>query len=192
VLDIDGRPMTFAVARLWAVIEHPASGRRMLPMTVDVQDDGTFKCDRLIAGVGYRINILGDDHATWLGDPIMVRPGENQNLGEIRVPRADQQASGVVVDARGRGIGWATVGFERDSGRDKTSPPTGCHWFVESDAHGRFRLSGLPRGTIKLIAFRRTGGDRSVRQKIHVEARAGATDVKIVLPDVDERLRGVE
>ncbi len=192
VLDIDGRPTTFAVARLWAVIEYPTSGRRMLPTTVDVQDDGTFKCGRLIAGVSYRINILDDDHVTWLGDPIRARPGDIQNLGEIRLPCADQQASGVVVDARGRGVGWATVGFERDSGRDKTSPPTGSHWFLETDGHGRFRLSGLPTGTINLLAYRRRDGDRSDRQTIHVQAHAGATDVRIVLPDIDDRLRGVE
>jgi hypothetical protein len=192
VLDVGGRPMTFAVARLWVVVEYPASGRQIAPRTIDVQEDGTFDCDRLIAGVSYRINNLGDDHATWLGDSIKVRPGAVQDLGEIKLPWADQQVRGVVVDARGRGIGGATVGYERDPRPDKINPPMGCHWFQQTDAHGRFRLSGLPRGTIKLLAYRRVEGNHSVLQKIHVQARAGATDVRIVLPDVDDRLQGIE
>ncbi len=79
--------------------------------------------------------------------------------------------------------------YERNERRDEISPPQGCHWFRQTDARGRFRLSGLPRGAIKLVAYRPEG---RVRHMIHLQARAGATDVRIVLPDVDEQLRGIE
>jgi RNA polymerase sigma factor (sigma-70 family) len=190
VVDDDGRPIDYAVVRLYAEIGLPDSAKSRL-ISVDVRGDGTFMFDRLIAGLSYRINILGDEHATWLGDTTAAIPRGSQNLGEIRLPRADQFLSGVVVDARGQAINGATVGYERDPPRDEIFLPQGCHWFRQTDADGRFRLSGLPRGTIKLVAFRPTEG-RSKRHMIHTQARAGETDVKIVVPDVDERLRGIE
>jgi hypothetical protein len=191
VLDDDGAPMTYAVVRLYADIEYPASASSGLPISVEVQGDGTFCFDRLIAGVGYHLNILGDGHAVQHHLSVRARPGESQSLPEIRLPWADQFVSGIVIDARGHGISGATVGYERERRRDDISPPSGCHWFQQTDAYGRFRLSGLPRGTIKLLAHRPTEG-RSVRQMIRVQARAGAMDVRIVVPDVDERLRGIE
>jgi hypothetical protein len=191
VLDDDGRPMKFAVARVWADIDYPASGRGMLPTTVDVQDNGTFTFDRLIAGVSYSINILADGHATWLGDSARATPGDAQTVGEIRLPWADQQIRGWVVDARGQTITGATAAYERDPPQDKICPPQGCHWVHQTDAYGRFRLSGLPRGRIKLLASASADG-HSAERTVHVEALAGARDLRIVLPDVDERLRGIE
>ena len=191
-LGDDGKPMDFATVRLYADVEFPESGHSRSLITADVRDDGTFRFDRMIAGVSYHINILGDGHATWIGKRRKAVPGDIQNVGEIRLPWADQQMRGLVVDARGQMIVGATVGYERDPPRDEIHPPSGRHWFNQTNDYGAFRLSGLPRGTIKLIAYRRAEGDRLLRQKIRVEARAGATDVRIVLPDVDDRLRGIE
>ncbi len=189
VVGDDGNPVAFATVRLYAEVESP--DYNMPLVKVDVRDDGSFKFDRLIAGVSYHINIVGDDHATWIGETTKAQPGSTQNVGVIRLPWADQQLRGLVVDARGQMIVGATVGYERGASQDEMHPPSGRHWVYRTNDYGAFRLSGLPRGPIKLFVRRPIGGG-SARELIHVEAHAGATDVRIVLPDLDDRLRGVE
>jgi hypothetical protein len=90
----------------------------------------------------------------------MADPGDIQNLGKIRLPWSDRQLRGLVLDARGQPIAGAIDGYERDPPRDENHSPSGSRWFHQTSAHGGFRLSGFPRGTIKLIAYRRAPGNR--------------------------------
>jgi hypothetical protein len=58
----------------------------------------------------------------------------------------------------------------------------------------KFHLIRLPRGPLKLTAHRKSQGtDRSIRTMVSADAQAGqSNEVRIVLPDANERLRGIE
>ena len=70
------------------------------------------------------------------------------------MPWADQSLSGVVVDPRGQGIGGVQVGYERRPTARQNQSATGLPLVRQTDAQGRFRVTGLPRGAITL-ALRR-------------------------------------
>jgi hypothetical protein len=54
----------------------------------------------------------------------------------------------------------------------------------------------LPRGLITLMAYcNPAGADRSIRNMVRVDAQTGGgkgNEVRIVLPDANEGLRGIE
>ena len=160
----------------------------------EVRIDGTFSFDRLIAGVSYYVQISATNHATLIGEHIRAKAGEIARPKEFRLPAADQQLHGVVVDPRGQPVVGATVGFQRTDGRQLMAPRPG-RWFQQSDEQGRFYLTALPRGPLTLTAYRKPeGADRSIRNMVRVEAKAGdnGNEVRIVLPDANDRLRGIE
>jgi hypothetical protein len=73
--------------------------------------------------------------------------------------------------------------------------PRPGRWFQQTDEQGRFHLTALPRGPLTLTAYRKPeGADRSIRNMVRVEAKAGdnGNEVRIVLPDANDRLRGIE
>jgi hypothetical protein len=84
--------------------------------------------------------------------------------------------------------------LRRTGDRQLTAPRSG-RWFEETDGQGRFHLTTLPRGPLTLTAYRKPeGADRSICHMVRVGARAGGQDkeLRIVLPDANERLRGIE
>jgi hypothetical protein len=142
----------------------------------------------------YYVHISADGHASSGSERIRAKPGEIHRLNEFRLPVADQELRGIVVDPRGQPVTGAIVGFRRTGDRQLTAPRSG-RWFEETDGQGRFHLTTLPRGPLKLTAYRKPeGADRSIRNLVRVDARASAqgNELRIVLPDANERLRGIE
>jgi RNA polymerase sigma factor (sigma-70 family) len=192
VLDEEGKPVRGPVVTLGTDVRYPDRIGPMIETVSEVQQDGSFSFDRLIAGAVYFVEITADGHASIFSERVRAKPGEVQRLKEIRLPVTDQELRGIVVDPRGRWVEGATVSYQRESDRQFV-PPRGGRWFQETNAKGEFHLTELPRGRLKLMAYRKPeGADRSITNMVRVEAEAGDGNVWIVLPDPNERLRGIE
>ncbi|MGH7134308.1 MAG: carboxypeptidase-like regulatory domain-containing protein, partial [Pirellulales bacterium] len=69
--------------------------------------------------------------------------GENHPLGDIVLPRADQELSGVLVDAEGEPVVGARVLAHSRLADQRYGARTETRL---TDNQGRFQLRGLPRG----------------------------------------------
>jgi hypothetical protein len=175
-------------------VRYPERLGTTVATATDVRAYGSFSFDRLLAGANYRVDVSAEGHASLSGERIRANSGEINRLKELRLPAADQELNGVVVDPRGQPVAGATVGFQRTADR-QLMPPRSGRWFQQTDGQGRFHLTALPRGPLTLTAYRKPeGADRSIRDMVRVEAQAGGqgNEVRIVLPDPNERLRGIE
>ena len=107
------------------------------------------------------------------------------------MPAVDQEVSGVVVDPRGKPLAGITVSYDGENGT--LYAPRGGTWFQDTDAAGRFHLTCLPRRPIRLMVYRNPKTPFTQIECIkYAEARPGQTDVRIVMPDANERLRGID
>jgi hypothetical protein len=98
----------------------------------------------------------------------------------------------VVHDRRGKPVAGASVSYQRRDRMQALYAPKNADWHRETDSEGRFRLTGLPRGAARLMAYRNEGADRTIRNFKYVDVKDGQKDVVIELPDANERLRGIE
>ncbi len=197
VLDEDGRPIAGPVIHLYRDVMYPGQSHRSFGLPVETRNevaaDGTYTFDRLIAGATYNTQVEVDGHATATSSHVLIKPGQPVRLDDFRLPVVDQQVSGVVVDSRGKPLDGISVSYERNDRKRVLYAPRGAVWFHDTDASGRFHLTGLPRGPIRLMAYRRPeGADPSIRNMKYVDVPFGQAEVRIELPDPNDRLRGIE
>src|SRR5262249_17377438 len=114
-------------------------------------------------------------------------------LADFRLPVADQAVRGIVVDPRGKPLAGVTVSYERTGWTQPLYAPSGGVWFHDTDPSGRFQLNTLPRGPIRLMAYRRPdGADQHIKNLKYVDVRSGQSEIRIELPDANDRLRGID
>ena len=71
--------------------------------------------------------------------------------------------------------------------------PSGGVWFQTTDASGTFHLTLLPRGPIKLMAYRRQdGAGREIKGIRYADVKPGQSGIQIAMPDENDRLRGID
>src|SRR5262249_28367177 len=112
---------------------------------------------------------------------------ETQQLPDLVLPRKNQTIAGVIVDAAGKPL----------AGVRMTWMATGPHATSElvppgvTDAEGRFRLEGLPRGRISVMADLYDPEGPPARPYYHVDrdVESGTQDLRLVL-DVPSRETG--
>jgi Carboxypeptidase regulatory-like domain len=194
VVDDEGKPIVDPLVFLHSDVQYPERLGTTVATATNVRADGSFSFDRLLAGANYSVYISANGHASLYSEHIRANADEFYRPKEFRLPAADQELHGVVVDPRGQPVVGATVGFQRTADRQLTAPRSG-KWFQQTDGQGRFHLTSPPKGLLTLMAYRNPqGADRSIRNMVRVDAQAGGQGnvVRIVLPDPNERLRGIE
>jgi protocatechuate 3,4-dioxygenase beta subunit len=197
VLDDEGHPLAGPVIHLYRDVTYRDQRGRGFGLPVDTRNDvnadGSYAFDRLIPGATYHTQAEVGGHATASSNHVQIRAGEVARIDDFRLPVIDAEVRGVVVDARGKPVAGVTVGYERTDRTRALYAPAGAVWFQDTDASGRFHLTGLPRGPIRLMAFRRPeGATRSIRNMKYVDVLPGAAEVRIELLDPNDRLRGIE
>jgi protocatechuate 3,4-dioxygenase beta subunit len=199
VLDDEGRPLAGPVIHLYRDVRYrDQSGRSFgLPVETrnDVNADGSYTFDRLIPGATYHSQAEVGGHATASSNHVKIKSGEAARVDDFRLPALGGEVRGVVVDSRGKPVAGVTVGYERTDQTRSMYAPAGAVWFQDTDAAGRFHLTGLPRGhgPIRLMAYRRPeGANRSIRDMKYVDVPPGAADVRIELREANDRLRGID
>lgn len=197
VLDEEGKPIAGPVLHLYRDVQYPGDSHRSFGISVGtlnaVKDDGSYAFDRLIPGATYNTQVEVGGYAKGSSNHVKAKPGETLRLDDYRLPAVDQEVRGFVVDKAGKPVRGATVSYQQ---RDQSRPlyaPTGAVWFQATDASGHFRLSGLPRGPIRLMAYLRPeGSHRAIQDIKYVDVSRGQAEVRIELRDPNERLRGVD
>ncbi len=197
VLDEQGRPIAGPVIHLIRDVIYPTQNNRSYGPFVDVRNevtaDGTFIFDRLIPGATYETQVEADGHATATSKRVLIKSGQPVRLDDFRLPTSDQEVRGIVVDPGGKPVAGVTINLDRADRTRVLYAPRGAVWFQDTDASGRFHLTGLPRGSIRLMAYRRPdGADSSIHNMKYVDAPLGQAEVRIELADPNDRLRGIE
>ena len=197
VLDEDGKPLSDAVVRLYRDVEYSGQSGRSFGIVVETQneidDDGSYTFNRLIAGATYNTSVEDSGHPNATSEHVMLRPDRAARLKDFRLPTVDQEVRGVVVDPRGKPLAAISVSAERNARTGAFYAPSGAVWFQDTDLAGRFHLTSLPRGPIRLMLYRKPPeSDRQIRGIKYFEVPPGQSDLRIELPDENDRLRGVE
>jgi protocatechuate 3,4-dioxygenase beta subunit len=197
VLDDQGRPIAGPVLHLYRDVMYSGQNSRSFGLQIETSDevkaDGTYTFDRLIPGATYNTQVEAGGHATATSNHVKIKPGQPVRLDDFRLPATDQEVRGVVVDAHGKFVGGVNVTYQSPDRTRALGAPNGSVWGQDTDASGRFHLTGLPRGPVRLMAYRRPEGARqSIRNMKYVDVQPGQAEVRIELPDPNERLRGIE
>ena len=89
-----------------------------------------------------------------------VKPGPPIRLDDFRLPVADQELNGIVVDPRGKPLAGvdASASSKRTNQKTPITPRAAASGFRIRTPGGRFHLTRLPRGPIKLMVYRKQEG----------------------------------
>lgn len=197
VLDGDGKPLPGAQVQLYRDVTSPGQSGRSFGLPIgsryEAQADGSYSFDGLIPGATYNTQVEAEGFANSSSNHVTVKPGQPVRVDDFRLPAAVQELRGVVVDAGGKAVAGVSVSYERRDPSRALYAPRGATWFQDTDAAGRFHLTGLPRGPVRLMVYRHTeGAGRPIRDMKYVDVAPGRADVRVELPAPNDRLRGIE
>ena len=158
------------------------SGAASVPVPVGA--DGGFLLEDLVADLPYNVSVSAPGFASAFGVPFEAEAARTHRLPEIVLPRADQSLAGVVVDPRGKPLAGVQVFASpvRGGGIEQSVRVSGGQ--VVTDREGRFRITGLPRGRVRLSAYLTPPAaslDRTIRTTASLQVEAGRRDVQVVL-----------
>ena len=197
VLDEAGKPIAGPIVHLYRDVVYPGQIGRSFGLPVgtlnQIKNDGTYIFDHLIPGATYNTQVEVSGYPNATTDHVTLKPGPPIRLDDFLLPIADQSVSGTVVDARGKPLEGVMVNFQRTSEKTPMYAPSGGVWFQDTNPGGRFQLTSLPRGPIKLMVYRKPdGADRQIKDIRYVDVSPGQTEIRIELPDAKDRLRGID
>jgi protocatechuate 3,4-dioxygenase beta subunit len=152
VVDVDGRPLHASVAVVWQ-LERTAGRRSVVrvrgltraaltggPVSLGSNvagDDGRFLAEGLWPDQLYHLVVTADGYATLESAVFSGAADVTADAGRMVLLRSNLAVEGQVVDASGQPVVGATVFNSGDAQQPLT---------VETDAAGRFRLTGLLEG----------------------------------------------
>ncbi|MEM9281491.1 MAG: carboxypeptidase regulatory-like domain-containing protein [Verrucomicrobiota bacterium] len=167
VVDENGDPVAGARIR-WNSEKIPG-----MPEEAISGEDGRFLIEQLVGGthVGFFVNADGYGEG---GAQEAIQPGEVFALSDIQLLLAQSKVSGRVVDSEGSPVSGAAVEVD-----GYLQPSRGVKGMSSGD--GSFELSGLVDRWFWISGSMQTS-DRA-RRYFRTRAKAGMTDVRLVLPD---------
>ena len=197
MLDEAGKPIAGPIVHLYRDVIYPGQSHRSFGLPVGtlntVKNDGTYTFDHLIPGATYNTQVEASGYPNATSAHVTLKPGPPVRLDDFRLPVADQSVSGMVVDAKGKPLEGVMVNMQRTSEKTPMYAPSGGVWFHYTNPDGKFHLTSLPRGPIKLMVYRKQeGADRQIKGIRYVDVSAGQTEIRIEMPDANDRLRGID
>ncbi|HEX7379562.1 MAG TPA: carboxypeptidase regulatory-like domain-containing protein [Pirellulales bacterium] len=143
------------------------------PLATDAE--GRFELAGLLPGVKYSMEARAEGYAVKADDPFIPTTGENHALGDIVLPRADRDVSGVLVDADGQPVVGALVQAKSALADMHYSAATAVQI---TDHEGRFQLRGLPAGDARVW---QTFGGFDHRKRLLGQIAAGSQNLRFVV-----------
>ncbi len=196
-LDADGHSLANPRVRLIRSISPLGPNGSWFGFFVDTRDevttDGSYTFERVIPGAEYMVKVEASGHAGIESRPVKAESSRPVRLDDFRLPATDREVRGIVVDPQGKPLAGATVGYERDERAVVFYPPSGGKWSQTTDLSGRFHLTGLPRGPVRLWAIYSQDTPRlELQSSRSVEVRPGQAEVRIELLQPYGPIRGIE
>jgi hypothetical protein len=172
VVDEKQPPIAGTVVRLYAR-QGRSSSVDGEPVATDAE--GRFELSALLPGIAYSVQTSVEGYASRHDEAFMLNAGETHALGNIVLPRADQDLSGVLVDAQGKPVAGARIVAYSNLADGH------CHARTETrltDNQGRFQLRGLPRGDATVW---QSFDQFDNRKSLLGQAPAGTKDLRLVV-----------
>jgi protocatechuate 3,4-dioxygenase beta subunit len=198
VLAEDGKPLSGGRVQIFRNVRYPGQSGRSFGVSIEIQNeikgDGTYTFDRLIAGATYNTQVEVNGYPNATSNHVTLKAGGQARFNDFHLPAVDQEVNGVVVDARGRPLAGITVSYQqRTNATNPLYAPRGGTWFQDTNEAGRFHLTALPRGPIRLMVYRNPHVAHSQIKDIkYADVTPGTAEVRIEMPDANDRLRGIE
>jgi len=166
-----------------ALMLQPADGDGDDPVAAQVKPDGTFRIPRLLPSrYSIQVNGLADgvyvksvhfEGRSIAGDELDLTSGAG-GLLEIELSPNAAAVSGIVRGADGEGAAGATV--QVCAGDDTVK-------YVSADENGAYRVSGLPPGEYRILAWEEVEPELSLDASFRAHFDAQAADVKLAERD---------
>jgi RNA polymerase sigma factor (sigma-70 family) len=197
VLDDAGKPIAGPIVYLYRNVIYPGQSARSFGLPVgtlnDIKGDGMFTFRNLIPGATYNTQVQAGGYPNATSAEVTPKPGGPVRLDDFRLPVADQNVSGIVVDTRGKPLEHVSVSLQRNYQGIQMYAPMGGVWFQDTNAIGQFHLTSLPRGPIKLMVYgKQEGADRGIKDIRYFDVTPGQTEIRIEMSDANDRLRGID
>jgi hypothetical protein len=187
VLDESKMPMPGALVQLMVAVPKtigaPYSSSAASTATL-TGPNGTYRIDRLIPGARHGLMIGAKGCVAVASAEFDAQPGRAFPVPDLTVPRADQSVAGVVVDPGGKPLSGVLVNVSvpaRPVGGNRSAIQLDhetLQAFTGKD--GRFRISGLPQGTVQLMLRPPPAsfGPQPILAQLQVPA--GKQDIRII------------
>ncbi len=160
-VDDDGAPVAGAELRLY---DEKGLSR---DQSLEASADGTFRFSGVLPGREYTIYACAPGHLNQGTEPISVSTSRTVDVPDIVFVRADQFVEGMVTDHGGRPLPGVDVHCRNDDVASENG---------RTDATGKFRVDGLPRGALD-IDFYKDGYEFEQRRGIP----SGRTGLSVVM-----------
>jgi protocatechuate 3,4-dioxygenase beta subunit len=174
----DKKPIGGAAVSLMIMHQHPEGYMSMNTVTTGVTTgaDGRFAVETLVPGGQYYVQVEAKDFAGAQSVQFEAKTGQAHPLGDLVLPKADQSLAGTVVDPTGKPLAGVSISCSANRGMVFGINASQ----IVTDKKGRFRVTGLPRGPVRLIA-QVVGEGPTAPLYVQTQANAGQQDVRLVL-----------
>ncbi|MGV3613966.1 MAG: carboxypeptidase regulatory-like domain-containing protein [Fimbriimonas sp.] len=154
----DGKPVANAAVRLieWTGGTGSSVGE------IKTKADGTFEFAGLLPNRAYSADVRATGLGRKYAEQVSLKRGDRAEFPPFDLVKADQSLGGRIVDEKGQPV----AGVEVTAHSEEIS--------VTTDAKGRFRLDGLPKGSVSVGAYK---GNRFLNRSFE----AGRLDLELVL-----------
>jgi len=167
VLDHEGKPMADARVRVWLHVSN--WGTTLGREQITTEADGTFETKAIPPEREYNVMATAEGFGKH-GIKATATSGAVE-VGTFKLPLADLDVTGVVVDVNDEPVANARIYFYGDGQPDYSQ--------IQSDENGKFEIKGVCKGRLNVNA--NTRGTPHMYGR--VETEGGATDVKIIVAE---------
>jgi protocatechuate 3,4-dioxygenase beta subunit len=175
VLNHEGKPLAGARLQIMLRVGRWGSTLGRGEQTTTVQD-GTFEAQAVPPERMYAVTATADGYGKFQVQADTANAQNNRmELGEFKLPLANQSVSGVVVDANDKPVANARISAYGENQPDRYN--------LRTDNEGKFVIKEVCAGPVRLSA----SVDGAGRLYGYLETEGGATDVRLV---VSERSTG--
>ena len=191
VLDEAGQPIRGAAAQVleWSLVRKGEKKLYATSVTATLHSDpeGKYFLDRLPAGFSYSVSVATTGYTSANGPPQEMNPGSQSAYPDIVLSRTDQSIAGMAVDAQGAPLSGVRMmgSFQRGEEAEQGIRLSASAQATTGQA-GRFRMTGLPKGLIRLTAMRllENFSEGALQPPASFQVWAGKQDVKLIFPEL--------
>lgn len=171
IVDEDNKPVAGATARVYT-----ARTRTMWEVSASALTDvhGKFKVTRVVPGAEASIDAWAEGYSSVSSHRLKPESGKDHAVPDITLIKMDETVAGLIVDQGGKPV----PGVQVYATSEHPLRPQVARRRPTTDSDGRFRITGLPRGTIQVRGVLPWDREHS---SLLQRVKAGEQNAKIVV-----------